>query len=208
MFCTACGTQSRDGWVHCFVWGEKLAVATPLNAPSVARPAVVGSSTSPPSLSRAPVEAGAPEAAEVPRQKGWFLSLFDWTLDEDELRTQIAGYSTLGWTKSFRKLSAALLIFSTVLTLGMGVLLNNLPSVAIDAALFALLAPFVYRGHRWAILSAMALWTLEKAMTAVAPPKSLSASTAVIQSVIFWAIYMGIFVRAFRVEWARRRRTA
>ncbi len=37
----------------------------------------------------------------------------------------------------------------------------------VDVAAFGILALFIYLGHRWAIIGAMLLWTVEKVVTGI-----------------------------------------
>ena len=72
-----------------------------------------------------------------------------------------------------------------------------------DAGLSILIAIFVYLGHRWAILVAMAWWTLEKTLSLV-DLEHLNAGAAISQ-LVWWCVYMHAFWLAFRVERERRK---
>ena len=75
-----------------------------------------------------------------------------------------------------------------------------------DCAVMILLGAFVYRGHRWAIIGAMLLWTFEKlAAPLMGPPKS-GVRPIIIGQLIWWAIYMHAFYLSLRVENERKRR--
>src|SRR5690242_8263715 len=89
-----------------------------------------------------------------------------WRVDEDELQAQVAQYDTLGWFQSGRKLSVVFLLASMTVTVA--VALSGVVGAAyyyLEAGLLAVLAAFIYRGHRWAMIAAMLLWTLEKGVS-------------------------------------------
>jgi lysylphosphatidylglycerol synthetase-like protein (DUF2156 family) len=97
--------------------------------------------------------------------KTWHWILW-WRLDESEIQQQVTNYKNLGWFKSARKISVLCLLLSVAITIifsGFGLFDDT---AYFDAALMAILALFIYFGHRWAMIAAMVLWTLEKSMTA------------------------------------------
>ena len=141
------------------------------------------------------------------RSKKWEW-LFWWRISPDELQEQVAQYDTLGWFRSGRKISALLLVFSSVLTVlfaTTGVLGSSSTIGAYsEAAIFLVLAIFNYRGHRWAFLCAMMLWTLEKGISILDGFSAPTHAGTIISQVIWWGAYMHAFYLAFRVEQRRR----
>ncbi len=128
-----------------------------------------------------------------------------WRKDQGEIDRQVRGYGTLGFFKSARKVSVALLIFSNLLTLLLVVF--KVVSVAglLDVALMSVLALFIYRGHGWASVAAMVVWTIEKAVAIFTGLSGASANPGVVaSSVVWWCVYMHAFMLSFRVERARR----
>lgn len=143
----------------------------------------------------------------TPSKANWILW---WRVDEDDLRDQVAMYDTLGWFSAARKLSVVCLLISMALTLL--VMLAGAIGLEsyVDIALMVILAVFIYRGHRWAMIGAMALWTVEKIVTALlglSGYKPLGAAT-IVSSLLWWAIYMHAFYLAFRVEQVKRKQAA
>ena len=133
-----------------------------------------------------------------------------WRVDEDDLQDQVTKYDTLGWFQSARKLSVICLLFSIAVTL-IVTLFGALGAEAyVDSALMAVLATFIYRGHRWAAIAAMVLWTLEKGVMAITGlnPNHPPSGVSLVVSLLWWAIYMHAFYLAFRVEQERRRLAA
>jgi hypothetical protein len=139
-----------------------------------------------------------------PPKRGWNWFLW-WRIDPDELDDQATEYKTMGIFTSARKLSACLLCLSTVVTIAF-IVLRAVPQAAYgDAVIFAILAIFIYLGHRWAMIGAMIVWTIEKAFVAIAGIETgLPSSATSIVQLIWWALYMHAFYLAFRVEQHRR----
>jgi hypothetical protein len=124
--------------------------------------------------------------------------IFWWKIEPDELQRQVREYDSLGMVKSARGLSAALLALSAIVTtIFVCVGWTEVWSL-VDAILFLSLGAFIFRGHRWAMISAMVLWTLEKASGLYGKPQYA------IMSVIWWTVYMQAFYLAYRVENAKR----
>jgi hypothetical protein len=140
--------------------------------------------------------------------------LFWWNVDQAEIDRQVEGYKTLGFFKSARKLSVLLLGLSMIVTAGFVYLNQISPNVSvqldstafIDIGLMGFLALFIYLGHRWAMIAAMVLWTLEKALVAVDTASAPHPNGwLVFMQVAWWAWYLHAFYLAFKVEQQRRR---
>jgi hypothetical protein len=121
-----------------------------------------------------------------------------WKIEPDELRKQVSEYDSVGIIKSARGLSAVLLALSAIATIIFVCVGWADAWSLLDAVLFVGLGAFIYRGHRWAMICAMVLWTLEKAYGLYAKPEY-----AVI-SAVWWTTYMQAFYLAYRVENAKR----
>lgn len=130
-----------------------------------------------------------------------------WRVDDDELQAQAAQYDMLGWFQSGRKLSVVLLLASTAATLIAALFGAGGAASYIEAGLLAVLAACIYRGHRWAMIAAMLLWTLEKGFSVVARLATGGPVGAVMSIIplLWWAVFMHAFYLAFRVEQERRR---
>ena len=128
-----------------------------------------------------------------------------WRIDQTELDSQVEQYDSLRFTRSMRGASVLCLGFSIAITVGF-IVLGWLDLAAyVDVGLMGLLALFIYLGHRWAMLLAMVLWTLEKIMTLVGGfgPHQVGGG-AVVSQLIWWCVYMHAFYFAFRIEQKRR----
>lgn len=149
-------------------------------------------------------------ANDVKTRYHWLLW---WRIEPEELQRQVREYDSLSKIKTARGLSAILLIASgiastvvfyasteprpdslsdTVVLFGLAVL---------SGAVLFVLAAFIYRGHRWAMICAMIYWTLEKAYQSYSRPKYAFGS------IIWWTVYMQLFYMAYLVE-KQRRKTA
>lgn len=130
------------------------------------------------------------------------MSIFSWKLSDEDRKNQVDNYKTLKITESYRGIAALLVLGSMVLT----VLLAKFGVVAYEsvysAIIYVPLAFFVWKGHRWALIAMMILWTVEKGLQVY---DSASLGSSPIVPIIWWAIFMGYFVNAFKVEVARRK---
>jgi hypothetical protein len=130
------------------------------------------------------------------------MSIFSWKISEEEMKTQVENYNNLKITQSYRGISALLILGSMVLT----VLLAKFGVISYDAIyssiIYLPIAFFIWKGHRWAMIAMMILWTFEKGYQLYA-----SGGTSPIVPIIWWAIFMGYFVNAFKIELARKKLT-
>jgi len=86
-----------------------------------------------------------------------------WRISDRDLRWQIIDYDTLKINQSMRGIGSLLLGLSAVLSAGLIELFSHNRLGYVDVAIFVAIGFFVYRGHRWAMIVAMILWTVEKA---------------------------------------------
>jgi hypothetical protein len=69
------------------------------------------------------------------------------------------------------------------------------------------LSLFINLGHRWAMIGAMVLWTLEKTFVVlVGLGPAHRGAPLVVGQLIWWCIYMHAFYFALRIEQQRRAR--
>lgn len=147
----------------------------------------------------------------IKKRKSTWSWLLWWQIDQEELNAQVLNYKNWGIFKSARGQSALCLLFSIAITSAF-VLFKAFSVDAVgDAALMAILALFIYLGHRWAMISAMVLWTLEKGLYIAAYLNAVShgtngGATGVMQ-IFWWCLYMHAFYFAFRIEQRRKQRT-
>ncbi len=126
-----------------------------------------------------------------------------WRVDAKAVEKQARQYRKLPFYETSRGQGALLLLLSAAISTAMILLAShNLYGLA-DVVLFLALAVFVYLGHRWAIIGAMVLWTLEKLIQLIAV---LYVHNYVMPftTVLWWTIYMHVFYTALRVEQHRR----
>jgi len=100
-----------------------------------------------------------------------------------------------------RGVAAVVIIAQGALTVALSSLLGIDPTDALlGAAVLCLpLAFFVYRGHRWAMVVWLAVFTLDRAI-------SISDGAAAAPMIIWWLILMPYFFQPLQVENARRLR--
>ena len=134
----------------------------------------------------------------------WF---FWWKVEEEELKNQVENYSTLKITHSARGQSVLCLLFSIVLTflcISFGWLGADNSSY-FDIIIFVILAFFIYRGHKWAMIGAMILWTFEKGYQIFDYFQNQASSNSngafiLYLAILWWAFYMSAFWLAFQTE--------
>jgi len=138
------------------------------------------------------------------RALSWILW---WQTDPVDIEEQARLYDTMGVWSSWRGWAALCFCFSA---------LNMLVFIAFDpfgpssgvlvyVAVVLSLAFFTYLGHRWAMITAITLWTIDKSF--VIATNVMAANLNVIPislSLIWWALFMHVFYSAFRVEQQRR----
>mgnify|MGYP001791914820 FL=1 len=125
-----------------------------------------------------------------------------WRTDKEDLKKQVVEYNSLKITKSYRGQSALLLIFSVLITIIFIVLRWATLVNLIDATFFLILAYFIYKGKKWAIISAMILWTFEKGYSFYDRLQALPGATtpSPLIALIWWGAYMAVFYKAYQVE--------
>jgi hypothetical protein len=141
-------------------------------------------------------------SGKKPRTTAWNWLLW-WQIGPAELKRQVADYRKISFG-SARILSAVLLTVSAALTALFVVIGVTKPTGLVDTVLFLVLAAFVALGHRWAMIAAMVLWTIEKAVLTVSPNLNGLHSFPITQ-ILWWCAYMHAFYLAFRVEQERRK---
>jgi len=129
------------------------------------------------------------------KNSGWNWILW-WRVGEDELKKQVDQYNTLKITQSARGISLLFLMLSFGLTCLFIIFSTQEYLNIIAIVVFLILGFFIYRGHRWAMISVMILWTIEKAYSFLSSP---------LPSIIFWCLYMHEFYLAYKVETIRKR---
>lgn len=137
--------------------------------------------------------------------KNVFAGIFNWKVDEKTLKNQIDNYSKLKIYQSLRGIAALLIEFSVVLTAIILYFTGGLPTadiltgIIIYVVIFSIIALFVYRGSRVALILAMILFTLDKAFSIAQGP------TYVVAELAWWVIFMRSFWQAYAVERERRK---
>lgn len=125
-----------------------------------------------------------------------------WLVGRDELARQVEQYATLPFLRSARGGAALCLFLSAALTTILVAFDQLAPAGLVGAIIAVALAVFVYMGHRWAHLAAMAFWTLEK-FSFLLPDIETRASP--VTQVGWWCIFMHAFYLSYRVELERRK---
>jgi hypothetical protein len=140
----------------------------------------------------------------TPKKRRWAWLLW-WEIDQLELEKQVTQYDILSPVRSIRGQSVGCLIFSILIT-GSFVYFGVFDQSAyFDMSVMAVLAVFIYLGHRWALIAAMLLWTIEKL---IGLTNGVTQGSNLLMQVIWWCMYMHAFYFAFRVEQERKKRNA
>jgi len=131
----------------------------------------------------------------------FLLGLFELKLDEKELKNQIENYNTLSFLKSARKIATASIVFIAIITSIFIMVAWFISDAWIDIILILMIAFFVYRGKKWALITIMIYWTYSKGFQIVSSFSIENFSIGnIIMPVIWWIIFMGIFYKAYQVE--------
>lgn len=132
-------------------------------------------------------------------------SIWSWKMTPEERKEQVDNYSTLKITKSYRGISV--LFISVFLLLGLALSFFGVYSTPEDVILSSFIyVPvlfFVYKGHRWAIITLLILWTIEKIYTLYL---SAEGGGWALGSIIWWLIVSPFMFKALMVENERRTR--
>lgn len=129
---------------------------------------------------------------------------WSWKMSPEELKEQVEGYNTLKITQSYRGVSV--LIVSALWLLGLVIAFfgeySSVSDMFLSLFIYVPILFFVYKGHRWAIVSLLVLYTIEKIYTLY-----LSAEMGgfVLGSIIWWLIITPYIYKALLVENARRK---
>lgn len=130
-----------------------------------------------------------------------------WHVEDSQVKKQVDEYKTLKITQSARGMGALLLLIPIILSTIVGVALRPLNIVLfLEPVVFLIMAWFIFKGYRWAMIVTMILWTVEKALTLYSITNSVSSNGITIMlQLAWWAFYMRAFYLAFKVEGARKK---
>lgn len=153
-------------------------------------------------------------AVDEPKANKWNWLLW-WRVDPKKLDEQVIRYKELHYIESARGHAAGAILFIIVMMIVLVYLasISAIPSYVsadsglLDIVLWVVLVIFVYRGHQWAIVAAMILWTFEKLFGSLMIVTASHVPSGIIVNVIWWAAFMHIFYFSFRVERERKRRS-
>ena len=158
---------------------------------------------------------------EAMRSRGWWKRwILWWKTDPEELRREVEGYAAItiiGTARGFGCLLAILTGVSMMIFGGFLLWRNSYgPSLWYGLAsltcgfLFSILGGFIFRGKPWAMIGAMAWWTLfiNRSVTLAhgyfSSPIEYAAWLAA--SALGWTTLMHVFYVALRIERVRRAR--
>ena len=134
---------------------------------------------------------------------------FSWKMSPQELEFQVANYRTLSFSKSARGIVIQIMGIIIILSLVLASVISSImpgffsmTGTIIESIVYAVLLIFVYMGHRWAMVTVLVLWTLDKASTAYL---QLSHNGNAFMSILFWLIIAPYIIKAIKVENARRK---
>ena len=131
-------------------------------------------------------------------------SIFSWAISEEELKNQVENYHTLPFAETSR--GAAIIFVLCLLALSVALaIFGGGPSdsgTVIEWLIYCVALYFIYRGHRWAIILIMILWTADKGYQLY--QISSSGQGDAILSIFWWLILMPYLYKALKIENARR----
>jgi hypothetical protein len=121
----------------------------------------------------------------------------------EELKHEVENYATIKFSQSARGQVIFFFCFILLLSIVLSFFgLAILSDILLSLVVYIPILYFVFRGHRWAIISLMALWSFEKFVTA---NTAIQTGGNVISSVIWWTIGISFLYRALEVENIRRK---
>lgn len=180
MYCKNCGNEIEGNSKFCGKCGEKVADSKKVQS-----------------------ETKHTSFRESGNSSHWLLW---WNIGTDELQKQIDGYKTLGMTKSAKGQSVLFLLLSAVITFLFILSSTASTSAYLDIVLFVILVFFISHGHKWAMMGAMILWTLEKIYSVYqATTSSDTAGVTIFITILWWTVYMHAFWLAYNVEKEREK---
>lgn len=128
-------------------------------------------------------------------------SVWSWKVSPEDLKEQLEGYYTLKITQSYRGITVLLISALLTLSLVLGFFeVTSLEDVIYSLIIYIPLLAFVYKGHRWAIITLFILWTIEKVFTLI---YSVEAGSSPISSIIWFLIVAPVIYKAYVVEQER-----
>lgn len=199
MYCNNCGKHNPEGSKFCQSCGAKMVKVSDNTK-------VEDVKEQQPNNEDKKIVENTSNSTNAKKKSSYTHWLLWWILDKNELEKQVKEYKTLGIWHSARKISALLLLFSSIITIGMVAFFNYDSSSLIDVAMMLVLAFFIYRGHRWAMILAMLYWTYAKfygLYTSYSSGSTVHTNGIVV--IIWWATYMHAFWEAFKVEQLKRK---
>ena len=140
-------------------------------------------------------------------------SFFWWRINPEELKREVDEYQTLKIKQSSRGIGFLYLLFVALAN----PLLNYFAKLSffwVDGLIFLILGLFVLRGYRWAMVLAMIFWTFEKGDLVYEGIMNnysygqinLFNNGSYVILILWWAFFMHMFYKAFRVECIRRKK--
>lgn len=150
------------------------------------------------------IASSKPQNVEVkPVKKGLENSIFNLKLSPEQLAKQVDGYTTMKFHQTLRGAAVCLIGFSVVLTIVVTQFLTHQSwwEVVPELVIFLVLAAFIARGSRVAMILAILLWTADKVT-------QLANGTGGVSIIFWWFIMVSPLAGALQVEFARRKGAA
>lgn len=150
----------------------------------------------------APLPSTTPAANE--KKKPVKSSIFKWSLSAEQLAEQVNGYHTLKFHKTCRGVAVIVVAALTALTVVFTAIGGQSWSTTLWATfIYGLLAVFMYRGSKTAMILTMVLWTADKVLQVY-----YSGGVNVVSIFFWWIVPMAAIYPAVQVENARKKLAA
>ena len=125
-------------------------------------------------------------------------NVWSWNVSPGDLEKQLKGYDTLKITETYRGITVLTITALLALSLVLGYFeVTNLTDVLYSLVFYVPLLFFVYKGHRWAIITLLILWTIEKVLTLM---DSMEQGNSPFGSIIWFLIVAPIIYKTYVVE--------
>ena len=130
---------------------------------------------------------------------------FKLKLSEEKLKKEIDNYQKVGYNNKARAAGIFLLVLASIKAIFM--ISTSYPISIMDLFFAIVLAYFVYRGKKWALITTMIFWTLNMGSQIVFSfaTTNFEADKVIIQ-ILFWPILMKPLFQAYQVERERSKR--
>jgi hypothetical protein len=124
-------------------------------------------------------------------------------ISKEELERQVSGYNNFKITQSYRGILVITFVGLIILSLTIAYFNNTFVTAIFVSIVYLILLFFIYKGHRWAIISLIILWTADKFIQIY---NQVITEGGFIFPILFWWLAVAILLsKALSVENEKRK---